>query len=167
MCSPLLVMGGLSVVNTLASGRAAEKQGQTQGMLNDYQAQVEIESAMEMAKVIRRAGRKTEGAARAQYGASGVRVDEGSAVEVQQQIAMDVEQDAFAALLDGQRNALGLRLQGQNARRQGRSARQASYIDGLTTLGQAAYMDSRSDGWKTQRPAPIESVPINYIPGRR
>lgn len=169
MCSPVafaLGMGGLSAMNTLSAGRTAQTQGETQGMLNDYQAKVEIDNAMQMAKVIRRAGRRTEAAARTGYAASGVSVDEGSAVEVQQQIAMDVEQDAFAALLEGQRSALGLRMQGNNARQQGRAARRASYVDALTTLGQAGYMASSAGGWKTQAPAPIESRTINYIPGR-
>jgi len=150
--------------NQYNQGKLAKEQGAAAGALSDYQAQVEADQAQKLAAMIRRAGRKQQGAANAGYVAAGAKVGEGSAAEVEREIGHEVERDAFQALLEGDRRAAGLRLQGVNARAQGQMAYAAGIANATSTVLSGTNAAMRASGWRTrgpgfsgqQMPAPVE-----------
>ncbi|WP_445623196.1 hypothetical protein [Lactiplantibacillus plantarum] len=79
----------------------------------------------------------TRSAARAAYAGSGVSVDVGTPVTVDESIGQDAESDAYAAILSGNRQAKNLNFQADSARRQGAFASSSSSPVGslLSTAG--------------------------------
>lgn len=152
------------------AGRTAKLQGQLQGQADDYSAQVEQQSALETARIIRKAGRRQLGAANAAYAGAGVKVGEGSAGEVERQINLDVEHDAYQALLDGSRRATNLRLQGSGARAQGELSEAAGYVNAAGTVLGGFGQSLRASGWRsqgagysgTQAPARVVNRDVRY-----
>jgi len=152
-----------SAINQYQQGQVANAQAGLKGQALDYAAGVEQQSALETARLIRRAGRKQVGAANAAYAAAGVQVGEGSALETERQIGQDVEHDAFQALLDGNRRARGLHTDATMTRIGGEMQQSAATVNAVTTLASGAYQSMRSNGWRTagpgfsgtQAPAPV------------
>jgi hypothetical protein len=75
-----------------------------------------------------------------------------------------VQQDAFQAILSGDRQARGMQLDAVTARTQGSMARTAGRISAATSLMSSAASGLKSSGWRsngpgyanTQAPAPVE-----------
>ncbi|MES1979726.1 MAG: hypothetical protein V4451_16930 [Pseudomonadota bacterium] len=115
----MALSAGMSVLGQLQKGQAdkqaAEQQAQNdiaragqferQAELDRLQADRETVAATEEAKRIRKAGERTTGTARAQLAASGVMVDSGSAININEDISGRAESDAMNTLLTGQRKA--------------------------------------------------------------
>jgi hypothetical protein len=137
----------VSVGGALYQGAEANQNGKIAKIFAESQARMDEASALETAKIIRRAGRKQVGAARGAYAASGVRLDEGSAAEVQEEMSAGVEHDAFQAILEGRNRAAFARHEGALAAKAGKDAQTASIISALGTAS-SAYSKSQS-GWKT------------------
>jgi hypothetical protein len=132
-------------------------------------AKQEREAALETAAIIRKAGRRQRGQATAAYAASGARVGEGSAAEVDREIVQGVEHDAFTAILEGDRRAMGLELDAKLRQIAGKAERRAGMINAVGTVlgGYAKFMDA--NGWKTPVPnrAPVEDRKITPLPTSR
>lgn len=160
---------GLNAFQQVQGGNAARAGANVQGDQLDYQARIEQENALKMAAIIRRAGQRQMGQARGALAASGVKVDEGSALDIQQQIQHDSEGDAFQALLEGSRKARGLQVDAASVRAGGRLAQAAANVNAFGTILGGGYQAMRSNGWRTngpgfsggQQPAPIET---RYVP---
>lgn len=165
-----MAVTAVSAFGQINAGRNAKMQGDLQGQVDDYSAQVEQQSALETARLIRRAGRRQVGAANAAYAGAGVKVGEGSAGETERQINLDVEHDAYQALLEGSRRASGLRVQGEFARSQGRMAESAGYVNAIGTVLGGYGQGLRASGWRsqgpgysgTQKPAPVVNRDVRY-----
>ena len=113
---------GLSLVSTGVKFYSAWQGGQDAGSQYDAQAAASFidarralidarqarDVAGEQAKVIRRSGAEYRSAARAGYGANGIDVSYGSAVDVQHDITKRADQDALSAILLGERQATAL-----------------------------------------------------------
>lgn len=155
-----------------AQAYSQAQEGRNQKMLSnaqagvlDYQAQVERQVAMREAGVIRDAARETQGAARTAYAASGVKVDTGTAAMVDEKIIRESEQDAFMAILEGNRRARGMNTAASTERIQGRQAQRAGYVNAAGTLLGGSWDYAKASGWRsrgagfsgTQAPAPVES----------
>lgn len=170
----MVAITGFNALQQVQAGQNAKRMGAVQGDAADYAAQQEREQALQTAVVIRRAGERQRGQAKASLAAAGVKVDEGSAGLVQDEITRGAESDAFQALLEGGRRARGLETDGQMARISGRQAATAGKINAVGTLMSGFAGAARSNGWRTagpgfsntQAPAPVETRTINYIPGR-
>lgn len=155
---------GVSALNQLQQGRMAKGQADLQAGALDYQAQQAQQDAMRTAEIIRRAGRRTTSAQTAAYAAAGVKVGEGSAAEVERQTNIDVEKDAFAALLEGGRRAGAYRTEATMQRAQGDMAETAGQIGAVNSVLAGGYSAMRNNGWRTfgpgfsggQMPAPVE-----------
>lgn len=165
MCDPVsMTLTAFQGMNAIQQGRTAKAQADMQAMQSDYQAGVEHEAALQTAAMIRRAGRYQVGQAAAGYAGAGVKVGEGSALETERQIDQNVEHDAFQALLEGDRRARGLQVQGVMQREQGRMAQAAGYVNAVGTVLQSGYRGLTASGWRTagpgwsgtQAPAPVE-----------
>lgn len=154
---------GVSALNSISQGHTAKAQGALQQQADNYAAGVEEQSALETARIIRKAGARTVSAQTAAYAGAGVKVGEGSAAEVERQTNLDVEHDAFQALLEGSRRARGLRTQGAFAMGQGNAAQTAGYLNAATTVLAGGYGVLKSSGWRAngpgysggQEPAPV------------
>jgi hypothetical protein len=155
---------GSQAFGQLQQGKYAQGQANLNASQLDYRAQVEQHNALQAAQVIRRAGRRQVGQAVAAYAGAGVKVGEGSALEVEGQIGREVEHDAFQTLLEGDLRALGLRTDATMERIGGRMQRSASTVAAVNTVLSGGYNAMRANGWRTggpgfsgqQKPAPVE-----------
>jgi hypothetical protein len=123
------VMAGVGQVTQILS---AFHEGEAQGQAADYNAQAATQNAeqtrlqaKEEERRARIAGRKHLGSMRAGYGASGVQMD-GSALDVLEESARNVELDALTIRHAGEVRARGFeneavleRMRGKNARKGG------------------------------------------------
>ena len=153
----LIASTTISVFGQLQAGQAARAQGAMQGQQLDYQAKVERDNALQTASLIRRQGRYAVGAADVAAAASGVVVGQGSAGEAERQIYQDSEQDAYQAILSGDRRARGLSVQAVGARASGDIANANAQMAAAGTVLSSGY--KMFSGWRTQTqaPAPVET----------
>jgi hypothetical protein len=139
---------GVSMMGQLQEGRARKAAGDMQAQQDRARAGQEEDAANQEADRIRRAGRRTQGAARAAFAGSGIDVNSGSAMTVDEEIGRDSEKDAFNTLLTGKRRAGAYRFNADQAAAAGRNAKTAS------VLGAAA---TGMQGWKGVKQAQPES----------
>lgn len=144
----------MSVAGSLAQGVAQKRAADAEAQLAERQAAQMQDEALQEADRIRKAGRRAQGAARAQLAASGIRVDEGSALVIDEEIGGESEKDAYNTLLTGKRRADGAKFQASQARSKGRNAVTSSVLGSLTTGLQ---------GWKgvKQAEAQGQAIPPN------
>lgn len=136
-----------TAVSQYSNGRYAKSMAGLEANQDEFTATQEKAAALETARLIRRAGRRSVGAADAAFSAAGVKVGEGSSLEVERGIYADSEHDAFQAILEGSNRSSALRLQAQLARIGGEAAKQAGIAGAVTTLG--SWGASKGSGWKT------------------
>jgi hypothetical protein len=132
----------VGVGSALYSGSQAKQAGQIAGIYAEGQAQLDEMHALETSKLVRKAGRRQIGAANAAYAASGVKLGEGSALAVENEMTVGVEHDAYQALLEGTNRAFAVRQGGAQAVQQGNDAMTAAVIGAVGTAG---------SGWATKR----------------
>lgn len=143
---------GMNAFQQVQSGRMARSQAGLQASMAEYQAKIEQETALKTAEVIRKAGRRQVGQAAASFAGAGVKVGEGSAAEVERDITMAYEQDAFQALLDGGRRASGLQTDAKLTRASGDMQYAAGIVNAAGTVLQGVGQYQRASGWRTQGP---------------
>jgi hypothetical protein len=138
----LAISTGVSVAGQIAQGQAQKQAKDAQALEYDIQAAQSKQSAMDEAKRIRAAGEKTAGAARAALTGAGVVADQGSAVNINEDIYQKSESDASNVLLTGDNRANSYGRSASMARGAGRDAQSASLLGAATTAGNAYA------GWK-------------------
>lgn len=136
----------------LAAGSAIH-QGQVQKNYADYQsdqAQADAEAAKGAAQVeaerIRKASKQQREQAVAALAGSGVNVDSGTALRIDQEISSNAGQDAYLTMVGGSDRAARLNADAQGFRLQGNNARTAGYVSAGTSLLAATTNNGR--GWK-------------------
>lgn len=145
MCNPLIflaVSAAATVAGKVQESRAQQRAANDNAADLEYQAAVDRDNAQAQARSIRRAGERDRGQALAGIAASGIKVGQGSALDVEREIMTDTETDARMAILNGERQARGATIQADNTRRAGRDARRAGYFGAATSLlsaGSGAY----------------------------
>lgn len=149
-------MAVVKVGGALAQGRADRMNANTQAMEDDYQATQEEQAAQQQADIIRRARGYAVGRADAGYAASGVVVGEGSAAVTDAKIINDSTQDAYNAILTGQRRGNALRAGGQIAAIGGVNQSTQDDLRGLSGALQSGY--AGISNWKTMNPAPASGT---------
>lgn len=156
----------INALGQIQQGRYANSQAQLQAQSEEFQAHVEEQTALQTAGVIRRAGRRTVGAANAAYAGAGVVVGEGSAGEVERDITQGYEHDAYQAILEGKRRSLGLTTDATLTRIAGSQAQTAGMVNAVGSALQGGYKALKASGWRTgggpgfagtQAPAPVET----------
>lgn len=143
----MAISAGLSVAGQLQQGQAAKQAKDAQAHEYDIQAEQAKVEAEQEAKRIRAAGEKTAGAARAALAGSGINVDSGSAVNINEDIYRNSESDAHSVLLTGSNRASSYGRSASQARSAGKDAESASLLSAATTAGNAYA------GWKSAQPA--------------
>jgi hypothetical protein len=140
---------GVSVVGQLQQGQAAKAAANAEARNAENLAAQTRDAAMQEAARIRKAGDRTRGAARAQLAASGIDVNSGTAVTIEDDIGTNSELDAYNTLLTGDRKATSLQDSAAISRARGKNAVTSSMLGSVSTGLQ---------GWKAVR-APQVSAP--------
>jgi hypothetical protein len=140
---------GVSVVGQLQQGQAAKQAANAEARNAENLAAQTRDAAMQEAARIRKAGDRTRGAARAQLAASGIDVNSGTAVTIEDDIGTNSELDAYNTLLTGDRKATSLQDSAAISRARGKNAVTSSMLGSVSTGLQ---------GWKAVR-APQVSAP--------
>lgn len=118
----MAVSTGLQVVGQLSQGSQQQDWAEYQAEQARADAQASREEGEVRAERVRRLGHRQQSEARAALAASGVEVDAGTAVRIDQQIGRDTEADAQQELLSGirrgqryEQDAAASEIQGSNA----------------------------------------------------
>lgn len=151
MCEPTTIVMAVGAVvgaySKIQQGKGEKQFADYQAKQEDADAKAEMGAAQVEAQRIRDQGKRARSAARAGLAASGVDVDSGSAIKIDQQVANDAEYDAQLTLLGGaDRQARG-NASAINTRNKGSEARTAGYVGAFTDLASAG--SSMAGGWKT------------------
>jgi len=149
-----LAMIGLAAAGTAVNYSAQKKQqAQAEDMARQQSAQAQDDanfaaSAAEVeARKIRKATQKQQAEARAALASSGVVVGEGTAEQIDTEIAAEGEQDALMALYDGSNRARQIRVGGEMAAQRSRNAATAAGYGATSALVSGAY--NIASGWNT------------------
>lgn len=140
MCNPALwIQGGMAALSLV--GGAKQAKGQTVAADEDadnmeLQGAYAADRGVAEAQRTRRAGRQARGAVLGAYGASGVKIGEGSALDIERETMQDYEQDAMMAILEGRQQQSVARRQAAMRRYAGRSAGAASALGSAGPLMQ-------------------------------
>lgn len=159
----MVAVGVGNAANQYQAGVTANRMAGIEAGQAEWLATLENDRAAKEAGIIRRAGQNQAGEAKAAFAASGVKVDEGTAAEVQGQIIENSEADVFQALLEGGRRARGMQTEAAGIRSRGRLARSAGTVNAFTSLLSTGASAMKADGWRsngpgfsgTQKAAPI------------
>lgn len=163
----LLVGAGLTAGSQIMQANDQANDEKVQAHQMDIDAATERDQAENRANLIRKAGNRTRSNARAAYAAAGVSVDQGSPLVIDQQIATDVESDAWTEVLTGNSRARRMNTQADAIRRGAKNTVSQSYYRAGGTL-LAGAGDAYKAGWSSQpkaqqAPAPIydRSIKVN------
>lgn len=130
----MLAIGmGMSMVGQLAQGRATRKAMEAQALQDERLAAQQRDAAQQEADRIRRAGKKSQGAARAALAKSGVDVNAGTSLLIEDEIGAESEKDARMTLLTGRRQSDASLFSADQARARGRNAQRASQLGAIST----------------------------------
>lgn len=143
----------LYIAAAAASAGAAIHQGEVASNMGQYQrdqaaadAEAQRGAAQVEADRIRKQAKQQRSEAVAALAASGVDVNSGTAVKIDQDITKNSEEDAYLTLVNGNYRAARLNAQGRGAYMQGQQGRMAGYINATSSLLQGA--GNVAKGWK-------------------
>jgi hypothetical protein len=152
MCTVAGALGALGAAGSLYQGVAARSAARAQAAADEQNARLADEQAKDAVRrgsyeevKLRRSMSLLEGGQRAALAASGVDVDSGSALDVQEASRLEGERDAAVLRMNAQREAWGYQAQAVNyrnaasaARASGRNAMTGAVIGAGTSLLTAA-----------------------------
>jgi hypothetical protein len=140
---PLAIGTGISALGQI-------QQGQQQADYYKEQAkQVELDGvtakadAMTQAEKIRRLGKRQVSETKAQLAASGVKLGEGTPLELEHEITTQYENDAASELLTGNRAAQAAYTSAASMRNAGRNATSNSVLGAAGTVAEGWYMGKK------------------------
>jgi hypothetical protein len=137
----------VSVLGSAKAGDAAKEQTNATAQETLNQGAYKADAAKAQAEAIRKAGRATQGEAAASLAASGVKLGEGTALEVKKEIAKNSEKDALSALLSGTRASDSADKEAKFLGKAGDNAvTNAEYSAASTILGTGGKI---AGGWKS------------------
>jgi hypothetical protein len=153
----LAISAGVSAGGQLLAGRAQMKAGEAQAKQAAIASAQERDVAEQEAARIRKAGDRQRGAARAQLAASGVAVNEGSSLTIEDEISQGAEMDAMNTLLTGKRRSDAQQASGRQALKAGRNAMISSVLGATSTALQGWKGVSSNQAGSVRT---VKSVPI-------
>lgn len=142
----MLASAAVGTVGTIYSGMQQAEAADNQAQIAENNAAYEADAAKQQAEKIRRMAKAQRGEANAALAASGVKLGEGTALEVQKDITKRSEEDALSALLSGSRAIKSGDEQADMLRASGDAALVGSAVSVLST-GANAY-----GNWKRIQP---------------
>jgi len=142
--SALLAVGtGLSVLGQISQGQQQADYYKEQAKQSEINAATQYADAMTQAEKIRKAGRRQVGETKAQLAASGVKLGEGTPLELQDQIIQQSEQDAFATILTGQRAAQSGYTEAASMRNAASNVKKNTVLSAAGTVAQGWYLGKK------------------------
>jgi hypothetical protein len=130
MCNPLLIAAGAAaVVGGVRSYTEKKRAADEEAEALDYEGKVERDNALAESELIQRQGRSDRSASVASAAAAGVKIGEGSTLDVERRIMEDTEIDAALTIMNGERRARGLEANAFKSRRAGREQAYKSAIE--------------------------------------
>lgn len=135
-----------SVYSTVQSGKQAAMNADAQAEQAAADANTEKSAAVVQAERIRRLARIQNSEANAALAASGVEVGEGTAININEEITRNAEEDAALTIFGGANRAQRLNADGSNYRMAGSQARSAANGQAVGTLLSSA--SNAYTGWK-------------------
>lgn len=117
-----------------AQGRYQKAMAETNAMYADLQAKDAIARGDKTAEALKKRGKQVIGEQRASFGAQGIVVDSGSALELQQDTAVLSEIDAMTARNNAWREAWGYRAEAAQASASGQFAQLTARANSGNTL---------------------------------
>ena len=145
----MMAASAVGTVGTIYSGMQQAGAAQDQAQIAENNAAYEADANKQQAEKIRRMAKAQRGEANAALAASGVKLGEGTALEVQKDITKRSEEDALSALLSGSRAIKSGNDQADMLRASGSSALTGSLISAGTSVLSAGANYS-SGKWKTR-----------------
>lgn len=136
MCYPIAILAAVAAVGAVATVVQAQQQKKAanqQAALVAQQGAEELDAAKARAEKIRRAGRAQRGEAKAALAAAGVKLGEGSALEIDSTIDKRSEEDALSEILSGRRANRSASVQSDLLRQSGENAVTNSYFSAAST----------------------------------
>jgi len=149
MCTGLeiiLASTALSMGGQLMAGEDQARQAEIQGAYA-------LDEANQTAKNIRKAGIRQQGSANVALAASGVKLGEGTALEIKNTIDQNVQQDALSAILSGQRAK-------NSAQRAADNARMNSYFGAASSVLSSGAQVAKG-GWGSKKKGPTQQQMID------
>jgi hypothetical protein len=167
----LAASAGMQAFSQIQQGRSVRDAANMDADRMEWEAGQARLDAEADARLIARQGRAQRGALVAAVAGSGVKVGEGSAALAETETVENAYADEYMAILNGERRAMGMRMEADSRRRAGRDARRASNVAAFTTLLSAGAQGMNAAGWRsngpgfsgTQAPAPVSSAPIRWV----
>lgn len=126
-----------TVANIVGQQQQAKQQQQAyeaQAQQTANQAAYEKDAARARAEKIRKMGKAQQGEAKAALAASGVKLGEGTALEVQKDIGQRAEEDALTAILQGDRYEKSANAEIDMLNTAGRNARSNANMSSIGTV---------------------------------
>ena len=145
----MLASAAVGTVGTIYSGMQQAAAADDQAQIAENNAAYEADAAKQQAEKIRRMAKAQRGEANAALAKSGVKLGEGTALEVQKDIIQKSEEDALSALLSGSRAIKSGDEQADMLRASGSAALTGSLISAGTGVLSAGANYS-SGKWKTR-----------------
>lgn len=175
MMNPMAIAAGINAVSSLASAYSQSEALKTQGKFQRQQmefnariARIQAADALKRgefgASAVRRKAKQVQGAQRAATAAQNIVVDEGTALDLQNETADMAELDIMTIRNNAWREAWGYEVQAGNLQSQGRFAEMSSEFEAKSTLltgglkalsyGMEAYAYSKAESKKPEPKKP-------------
>lgn len=138
---------GVSVYSQQQAAKDTQEANNEQAKIAIDQAAAEADARKAQAEKIRKMGRYQRGEAKISLAASGVKLGEGTALEVDKSIIQSSEEDALSAILTGDRIVKSADREAQSLIKAGNNARSNANTQSAGTVLSSA--GSIASGWKT------------------
>ena len=158
MCDPVTMAvvavgaGALSAYGQMEAANAAADAQEAQGKAMATQAGQEQDAANAQAERIRSAAKRQRAEAAAAFSASGVSVDAGTPLKIDQEIARGGELDALNTIISGGRESDTLTREAEAFGRTAKATRKAGQMQAVSTLMSSASSASSASGWRANGP---------------
>ncbi len=136
-----------SVAGTVMQGQAQKKQANAQAQQALNEGAYQADAYKQQADKIRRAGKAQVGETTAALAGSGVKLGEGTPLELKKTIVQRSEEDALTAIMNGGRTSSAAAEQASIYGKAGDNAVKSSYLGAAKTVLGAA-VDYNRGGWK-------------------
>lgn len=142
-----LAVAALAAGGTVMQANAQKKQANAQAQIALNDAAYESDAYKQQADKIRRAGKAQVGETNTSLAASGVKLGEGTPLELKKTIIQRAEEDAMTAIMQGGRSVRAGDEQASMYNKAGAAAQNSGYVKAAgTVMGAAA--DYNRGGWK-------------------
>jgi hypothetical protein len=158
----MAVAAGISALGAIQQGQARKQEADARAVQTLNEGLYRQDAAQAQAEKIRKAGRAQRGEAKAALAASGVKLGEGTPLEIDKTISTNVEEDALSAILSGKRAMSSATQEASLLQTAGDNAVTNSYFNAAGSVLGAAR-DYYKGNWRTTAGGGTNK--LGYAPG--